>query len=131
MYATTSDIQTRLGRPFADAAETAQVQAWLDDVEARILQRIPDLTDRIAAGTPTQAVAIAVISDVVIRKINNPTGKLQERIDDYSYGLTASAATSDLMPTPEEWAQLMPAARSGAFSVRPYSEPDAYTWPTL
>jgi len=131
MYATITDIQARMGRSYASADEQAQWQAWLDDVEARILQRIPDLTERIVAGSPSQAVVIAVISDVVIRKINNPTGKLQERIDDYSYGLTASAATSDLMPTPEEWAQLMPAARSGAFSVRPYSEPDTYAWPAL
>lgn len=128
MYATPTDISTRLGRPFSDADETAQVTAWLDDVEASILERLPDFMDRIAAGSPSLQTAIAVISAVVIRKINNPTGKLQERVDDYSYGLTAAAASADLALTDAEWARLMPAAASGAFSVRPGYDSGSTEW---
>lgn len=128
MFATPADIATRLGRALDEPAEAAQVSAWLDDVEASILERLPDFSARIAAGTPTMQTAIAVISAVVIRKINNPTGKLQERVDDYSYGLTATAASADLALTDAEWARLTPASASGAFSVRPSYDTGSTAW---
>ena len=128
MFATTTDISTRLGRAFSGPEESAQVAAWLDDVEASILERLPDFIERVAAGSPSMQTVIAVVSAVVIRKINNPTGKLQERIDDYSYGLTATAASADLALTDAEWARLTPASASGAFSVRPGYESGSTSW---
>lgn len=129
MLATVSDITTRLGRPYSSPEEEAQVAAWLEDVEALILERIPDIEAAIIAGSPSYQTVTAVVSAAVIRKINNPTGKMQERIDDYSYGLTSTAANADLSLTDAEWSRLMPSVSSGAFSVRPFSEPDAVVWP--
>lgn len=129
MYATTGDVSARLGRPLADPAETLQVQTWLDDVETRILERIPTLAAMVSAGAPSLPTVTSVMCDVVIRKINNPTGKLQERVDDYSYGLTADSARADLSLTTEEWARLTPASSAGAFSVRPgYSGSTDWAW---
>ena len=128
MFATTTDISTRLGRAFSGPEESAQVAAWLDDVEASILERLPDFIERVTAGSPSMQTVIAVVSAVVIRKIDNPTGKLQERIDDYSYGLTATAASADLALTDAEWARLTPASASGAFSVRPGYESGSTSW---
>lgn len=128
MFATTTDVSTRLGRAPVDNSELAQWQAWLDDVEALILERIPGMVDAIVAGAPSVQTVTAVVCAVVIRKVNNPTGKLQERIDDYSYGLTATAATADLELTAAEWARLTPSASSGAFSIRPGYESDGIEW---
>lgn len=128
MFTLATDVATRLGRALAEPEEAAQVQAWLDDTEALVVERIPDLMDRVAAGSPSLQTVIAVVSAVVIRKINNPTGKLQERIDDYSYGLTATAASADLALTDAEWARLTPASASGAFSIRPGYESGSTSW---
>lgn len=128
MFASTSDVSTRLGRTLADGAETAQVQAWIDDVETRITERIPTIVAMVSAGSPSVATAMSVVCDVVIRKINNPTGKLQERVDDYSYGLTADSARSDLSLTTEEWARLTPASSAGAFSIRPGYDSGSTEW---
>ena len=128
MLATTNDVQTRLGRPASDETETAQWRAWLDDVEALIFERVPGIVTAISAGSPSAQTVTAIVCAVVIRKINNPAGKLQERIDDYSYGLTAAAASAELELTPAEWARLTPAASSGAFSIRPGYDSGSTAW---
>ena len=51
--ATASDIGVRLGRELA-AEEVLLVEVRLDDVERRILRRIPDLADKITAGDITK-----------------------------------------------------------------------------
>ena len=84
-YATVVDVATRLGRPIDSPEEQAQVQAWLDDAEALILARIPNLPDRVAAGSPTVATLVMIESNAVIRKIRNPEGYTSETIDDYTY----------------------------------------------
>lgn len=123
-YANVSDVSTRLGRPITDPNEVAQVEAWLDDVEALILARIPDLAENVAAGKPSASLVAMVEANAVVRKVKNPDGKQNERIDDYSYGLNADAARGDLFLTDAEWGLLTPASASGAFSTRPGFEPD-------
>lgn len=120
-YALLTDVATRLGRPITDPDEVAQVNAWLADVEALILTRIPDLGAHVSEGRPTPAVVTMIEANAVIRKIKNPDGKQNERIDDYSYGLNTDAARGDLFLTDEEWALLAPGSGEGAFTIRPYS----------
>ena len=128
-----ADVASRLGRPITDTAETDQVLAWIGDIEAVVRGRIPDLDQRIADGAPSAEVAVMVLANAVVRKIKNPDGKQNERIDDYSYGLTEDAARGELFLTDAEWLLLLPAGGSGAFSVRPSFEPDrgAYPWLSL
>ena len=121
MIADVALIGTYLGRPLT-SAELAQVEAWAKVVEARILARIPDLQERIDAGTLSLEVVQQVIADVVIRRLHNPEGKVSERIDDYSYTLSATARHADLWLTEAEWGLLLPDAMSGAFSIRPSFE---------
>ena len=123
-YATVTDVQVRLGRPITSAAEIAQVTAWLTDVEALIKVRIPDLDQRVLAGQVDESIVSLVEAQVVVRKVKNPDGKQNERIDDYSYGLTTDAARGDLFLTDEEWALLLPVSATGAFTIRPYGAPD-------
>lgn len=121
MYADLTDVATRLGRT-PEGAEAAQITAWIEDVEGLIAERIPTLAD--LAADPDYARRLrAIICAVVIRKVDNPTGKLQERIDDYSYGLSADVVrTSDLTLTDAEWARLSPTSASGAWSIIPARE---------
>lgn len=114
-------VSRRLGRELAGAAEVDQVTAWIDDVEAMVVARLPDVLARVDSGVLPFAVFEAVVANAVIRKIKNPDGKQNERIDDYSYGLTAEAARGELFLTDEEWALLAPGSSSNAFSIRPYS----------
>ncbi len=128
-YAVLTDVATRLGRPITNPDEVAQVNAWLADIEALVLGRIPDLADRVSAGNPTEAVVKMVEANAVIRKIKNPDGKQNERIDDYSYGLNTDAARGDLFLSDEEWALLLPGSGEGAFTIRPYgADPRLGQW---
>jgi hypothetical protein len=117
-YATVEDVADDLGRPLADGAETTQVQRWIDRVEARIKQRITDFDERAANESAFVDLVAGVEVDVVVRRINNPTAKKSERLDDYSYSLQDAAAKADLWPTDEEWAELLPSARPRVRSTR-------------
>ena len=130
MYANLTDVSERLGRPITDPDEVAQVNAWIGDVESLIRARLPELMPG-GEGQPSLDVVTMVVSNAVIRKVKNPDGKQNERIDDYSYGLTEEAARGALFLTDEEWALLAPASSSGAFSVSPHFEPDRvrYVYP--
>lgn len=118
-FATISDVSTRLGRPITDLNEVAQVQAWLEDIEAIILNRLPDLATRVAAGSPSVAVVAAVESNAVIRKIKNPDGKVSEGVDDYNYRLNENARKGELFLTDDEWDLLTPGAPDGAWTITP------------
>lgn len=118
-YANVNDVSTRLGRPISDATEIAQVNAWLGDVEALILARIPALATGVSAGLPTEAVVVMVEANAVVRKVRNPEGKVSERIDDYDYRLNENAGRGDLFLTDEEWALLEPGSGQGAFTITP------------
>ena len=130
-FANLTDVADRLGRPISDPDEVKQVNAWIADVEVIIRSRIPDIDDQIGDGALSADVVTMVTTNAVVRKALNPTGKQNERIDDYSYGLTEDAARGDLFLTEAEWGLLMPVSASGAFSVRPGFDPDRRCWPWL
>jgi hypothetical protein len=118
-YAVLTDVSTRLGRTISDTAEVSQVNAWIADVERLILRRVPDLAASITAGDVTTADVVMVECQAVLRKIKNPDGKKDERVDDYSYGLNPEAAKGELFLTDEEWASISPASPEGAFTIAP------------
>jgi len=125
-YATVSDVEVRYGRTLT-TAESAQVTAWVDDLEAEILERIPALDALILAGRPTVATLKRVICSAIIRKLDNPKG-LKSRtvaIDDYSTTeqpwIEGSAGALDL--TDDEWSKLLPGSSGDAFTITPYGAP--------
>lgn len=125
-YATVSDVEVRYGRTLS-AAESAQVTAWIDDLEAEILERIPALDLLVLAGRPTVGTLKRVISAAIIRKLQNPQG-LRTRtvaIDDYSTTETVDSANSAgyLGLTDDEWSLLLPGSGGGAFTITPYGAP--------
>lgn len=119
-YANLKDVSDRLGKPIVDSQAVAQVTAWLSDAENIILSRIPDLAQKVEDGIVLADVVKAVEANAVIRKIRNPDGKQNERIDDYSYGLNAEAARGEVYLTDEEWAILTPSTSNEAFSIIPH-----------
>lgn len=130
-YAVIADVSTRLGRPIVDALEVAQVNAWLGDVEALILARIPNLAEFVTAGDPTADLVKSVEANAVIRKIKNPNGYVSEGVDDYNYRLNENARKGDLFLTDDEWDLLTPSGSSAAFTIRPYGAPGYSTTPYL
>lgn len=118
-YATVSDVEARLGRPISDPLEVVQVEAWLDDIEALIMARIPDLADRIGDGTPTVSMVVTIEANAVIRKIQNPNGVVSEGNDVYNYRLNENARKGELFLTDQEWALLLPGGGDGAFTITP------------
>lgn len=125
-YATVDDVEVRYGRTLT-AAEAAQVTAWIDDLEAEIDERIPNIDALVDAGRPTFSTLRRVISAAIIRKLQNPSG-LRTRtvaIDDYSTTETVDAANSAgyLGLTDDEWGLLLPGSAGDAFTIRPYGAP--------
>ena len=127
-YASITDVSTRLGRPIVDSLEVAQVAAWLEDVEAIVLARIPGLADAVTAGRPTVATVVMVEANAVIRKIKNPDGKVAERVDDYDYRLNENSRKGELFLTDEEWGLLTPDGPDGAFTIRPSYRANECGW---
>lgn len=122
-YATPDDVEKRIGRTLTQV-QREQVQAWLDDVEALIKTRIPDLDALVTAGTIPLEIIVMVECEAVIRKARNPDGKLTERIDDYSWTRDTSTSSGALYLTDDEWGLLTPDASANAFTIRPYGAPD-------
>lgn len=126
-YATTGDVEDRLGRLLSDSEEMV-VTARLNDVETMILSKIPDLFARVTSGKLSADVVVLVECEVVIRYLRNPEGKTAETDGNYSYQLNWATATGRLMITPEEWSML---GRSrGVFTIAPrlYSQADVDYW---
>lgn len=126
-YATVADVEVRYGRTLTPS-EAGQVGAWIGDLEAEILERIPLLELLIAAGRPTVATIARVVAQAIIRKLDNPKG-LKSRtvaIDDYS---TTEQPWIEGTPgggpelSDDEWAKLLPGSSGDAFTIRPYGAP--------
>ena len=122
-YATVSDVEVRYGRTLT-TAESAQVSAWIDDLEAEILERIPLLEALILAGRPTAGTLRRVECAAVIRKLQNPEGlrTTTVAIDDYSTTKTVDSANSAgfLGLTDDEWNLLLPGSSGDAFTITPF-----------
>jgi len=125
-FAAVTDVEVRYGRTLT-ATESAQVTAWIDDLEAEIGERIPNLLDLIQLGRPTDGTLRRVICAAVIRKLQNPEGlrTTTVAIDDYSTTKTVDAANSAgaLGLTDDEWSLLLPGSSGDAFTITPFWAP--------
>lgn len=109
-YATVIDVAVTLGRPITDPDEQAQILNWVAKTERIISARLGSLDNL------DRQILADVISEVVARRVRNPDGKRNERIDDYSYTLDAAASAVELTLTADEWARLsQDGSTSGAY----------------
>ena len=123
-YATVSDVEVRYGRTLT-ASESAQVEAWVDDLESEIAERIPGLDVLVEAGRPSLGTLRKVLTSAIIRHLDNPKG-LKSRtvaIDDYS-----TTEQPWILGTPgggpelsdDEWSKLLPGSSGDAFTITPF-----------
>ena len=126
-YATVSDVEVRYGRTLT-ASESAQVTAWVEDLEAEILERIPALEALILLGRPSLGTLRKVLTSAIIRHLDNPKG-LKSRtvaIDDYS-----TTEQPWIQGTPgggpelsdDEWSKLLPGSSGDSFTITPFGAP--------
>lgn len=104
-YATLEDVQARYYLPIEDDLHPL-VEARLEDAEHKIRTRIPALDDLVSQGRVSEAVLRRVISDAVIRLIRNPEGYISESDGSYTYQLSHSAGSSDLVIPADDWRDL-------------------------
>ena len=126
-YATVADVEVRYGRSLT-TAESAQVTAWIEDLEAEILERVPALEALILLGRPSLGTLRKVLTSAIIRHLDNPKG-LKSRtvaIDDYS-----TTEQPWIQGTPgggpelsdDEWSKLLPGSSGDSFTITPYGAP--------
>lgn len=144
-YATTDDVAAELGRPSSSPAETAQWAAWIDRVERAIergfRRRGLVLADRVTLGDPEADDVRDVEVSAVIRKVwqvkaaseVTPGTSRTSQVDDGSITRRNDGKSAigyeGLDLSADEWAALLPAETAGAFSIRPYYEPDRLPYP--
>lgn len=103
-YAQIKDVTVTLAVPDTSLSEVerAQIIDWICKTERIIARRLGPLEALDRASLRD------VISEVVARRVRNPDGKQNERLDDYGYGLDRETAKSRLFLTDDEWDQLTP-----------------------
>lgn len=119
-FATPQDVAGRLGRELTEA-ETTQTPILLSDAELLIRSRVPDLDERVQAGTLAEPVVVMVEAYAVARVLRNPEGFRQEQDGDYMYTLDSRVASGRLAILDEEWRLL--GVSAGAFTITPYLNP--------
>lgn len=108
--ATVDDVEARW-QPLSEQ-QTINASALLDDAWALLLSRRPALEDDITASTVSEENVIRVVCAIVLRVLRNPDGKLEERLDDYSYRRDSATSTGGLYVTPDELADITPGRRT-------------------
>lgn len=114
-YATSDDVAVRWGQT-PSTEQTATIDTLLSDVERLILKRIPDLSDKISAGTIDEADVVQVEAQAVIRVMRNPDGYVSETDGTYTYQYAAGAAAGVLQVLPDEW-ELLGVGTGGGMTV--------------
>lgn len=107
--ATLKDLADRLGRDLT-AVEERRATAWLADASALILKQFPQYE-----AAPTD-ISTKVCCAMVLRVLNNPDGKRQESLDDYSYTIDSSRSRGEVYLSEDEADELRP-PRSKAFGI--------------
>jgi hypothetical protein len=94
----TADIEARF-RTLTDAEENT-AQALIDDAWAVLLMMVPDIEDRMTAGTTSTEAVVFVMSAMVLRVLRNPNGVRSWSVDDYSETRDNSLAAGSLYASP-------------------------------
>ncbi len=120
--ATIDDLKSRSLRPL-----TEQEATWggtmLDDAFWQLVSLRPIVETQLDAepgNTRFRKLVIQVVCAMVLRVLNNPSGKLEESGDDYSYRLDAAMSTGALYVSDGELALFGPGlAANGAYTIKP------------
>jgi hypothetical protein len=115
-----SDLEARF-RSFSPEEEDG-AQALSDDAWEELLARVPNLEQRLTAGTVSTGLVVRVVSAMVVRVLRNPDSIKTWSVDDASFGRDSLVSSGLLFATDDEIALLSgraSSARRTAFSVAP------------
>ncbi len=102
--AVADDVEVRW-RALTDA-ERVQAQVLLIDAWALATKRVPTLPDAMDADEISSDVVVPILANMVIRRMQNPDGILQETVDDYTYRRDSATSRGALYLSDEELADL-------------------------
>lgn len=130
--ATTTDLSNR-SLTTLTTEQLAVGDVKLDDAYIQIIAAVPSVVARLAS-VPTDDVFKALVVQVqcaaVIRFLNNPDGKYQETLDDYSFSRDKAVATGEIYISDSELALLSATGGSvNAFTIRPVGREPGYAFP--
>lgn len=135
--ATEADLQSRSFREL-NPSELAVGSTLLGDAWAMIVSAIPSVESRLDAEPPQplfRSLVVQTLCAMVLRVLNNPDGKLEERHDDYQYRLDSAVSTGALYLSDAEYGRLTEGdnVSTGAFTIRPkygaLTTPPDLWWP--
>jgi len=130
--AITADLQARSFRTLT-SEELTVGGTLLGDAWSIILTAKPNVADRLDA-TPADQVFVSLVKQtlcaMVLRVLNNPEGKLEERQDDYQYRLDSAVSTGALYLSDAELARLSDGddESDGAWTIGPTIRPFGRNW---
>lgn len=121
--ATSEDLQARSFKTLS-ADELAVGSTLLDDAWAIVLSAKPSVADRLDATPPNlvfKSLVVQTLCAMVLRVLSNPSGKLEERQDDYQYRLDSAVSSGALYLSDAELARLSEGddASDGAWTIGP------------
>lgn len=135
-YATPTDVATRLNVTF-NTGETAQCEALLEDVSARMRARLPSLDTWITAGDTDAVLAKGIACELAMTAITViDTGMGADQVMHPEHTVRISSAASAGIRLSDSDAELLTpvssrSARGKAFSIHPSGDPDwSYPCPT-
>lgn len=105
----------------------------LDDAYIQIIAAVPSVVARLATipiDDVFKALVVQVQCAAVMRFLNNPDGKYQEAVDDYSFSRDKAVATGEIYISESELALLSATGGSvNAFTITPVGRPPGYPFP--
>lgn len=120
--ATYEDVAVALGRPISSEPEQEQVEWWLNGVELFITAKLGDVAEL------DQAAVKYVEVEAVVAKIRRGAlagaSSITVNVDDAGVTRRYDNPVSADDITDEWWGLLDPQVGGGAFTVRPYFQPD-------
>jgi hypothetical protein len=131
--ATGQDLTTRSLRTLTSQEVTVGT-VWLEDAWNILLARVPSIATRLDQQSPDpvfRSLVVQIQVAMVLRVLNNPSGKLEESVDDYRYRLDQAVSTGALYVSDAEVALLSAGddVSEGAFTIRPAGHvPNAGYW---
>lgn len=120
-----TDVAVELGRPTPlPQSESDRYSSWIDRAERMIRRRATSLG--VAWGDVDPDTLDDVVLLAVTRHARNPDGieSYDVSVDDAREMRRYRSGSGELTITDQWWGWLFPGSVSGAFSVRPYGEPD-------
>lgn len=128
--ASATDLSNRSLRTLSTVEQSVGT-TLLGDAWTIITTTLPGLSTRLDTDTGSLSdLVVQVECAMVLRVLNNPEGKLQETLDDYSYRLDAARSTGSLYLSDFERSLLVDGGgpSEGAFTIRPSGITQSSVW---